>query len=1014
MRPLKLTIQGLRSYRQRQEIEFPDGLFAITGQTGAGKSSILEAIVFALYGSATFEGNNNRILIGDRCDEMLVSLDFQVQKQRYRVTRSLTAKNASHELEGPDGQLIATKAQDVNAQIEQLLGLTRDDFLKTVVLPQGAFQNFLHSTPAKRAELLKNLLELSVLDQMQEEVSKQRTQLQAQLAGLVALRQSLDPNPELGLSSAEELIKISQAEISRSKLLLQSRQALDTVHKERQLQSQRLQSNLQQLQSASVMASRGTKGAQGDTEWLELAELGLKLSGKTAQLRQHLEVKNAEQLALQQKLSQQRTVLNRQFKELRKAHQLQAQLSESSGRLSHLQNELQLLQSEIAAVNESLPSIAALLLATQDLWTAQSQGRQDSKMVLDQLEKDLLRHQHALALQQNRDSEIASKQAQLTENRQKIRPIEADLDRYQSRLASLQQELSKLQNEIGIAALCSHISPGDPCPICRSTIPQDWTEEPPTKLAQDRNRVELSLADASGEFKKLERQQTEIRIRNNQLESELCRLIDLRAEQPEIPNLDQLQEHLESLKLKHSELENEFEQCSARLHQQRAQCQSENLKLEQLQSRQSDLSRKVLQVNDQMVPYQLELETLGQQIGQQTLKPFPAEPKAVELWLAEIHDLLEHQQQSIETAERELQAQQSEQAKLQLELQETENQYRGEYLRPLEDRISVLQSLRQLTKLLVGENDADEQPIEGLADQLRSTSQADQSLIEKIRAAWSQSVERVRSLEEELRQQDDKVQESLTKIKQQQSELSAADGPQTVEELSGHLENLYLEHGQLEAQRNQMLAQQVQAAELDTQIAPLQEQSHQLGALSDLLGNKAGKNKRTTFSQWLLQQRQEQLIYLASDFLKKFSHGQFGFDPDFQIQDMSTGNSRKTSTLSGGETFLASLALALALSELVSRKGGRLEAFFIDEGFGSLSPECLDRALSALETIAQSGRTIGVISHVSVMAERIEQVWNVTKTPLGSQIQIMSEEIRQRILAEDLKQLESLGLPLFS
>jgi exonuclease SbcC len=130
---------------------------------------------------------------------------------------------------------------------------------------------------------------------------------------------------------------------------------------------------------------------------------------------------------------------------------------------------------------------------------------------------------------------------------------------------------------------------------------------------------------------------------------------------------------------------------------------------------------------------------------------------------------------------------------------------------------------------------------------------------------------------------------------------------------------------------------------------------------------------------------------------------QYGFSPQFTIVDRHSGQSRKPETLSGGETFLASLALALALSELVGRKGGRLEAFFLDEGFGSLSPDCLDRALDALENLAGSGRLIGVISHVSAVAERLERALQVSRTPQGSQVQELSGPALRAHVAPELE-----------
>ena len=130
---------------------------------------------------------------------------------------------------------------------------------------------------------------------------------------------------------------------------------------------------------------------------------------------------------------------------------------------------------------------------------------------------------------------------------------------------------------------------------------------------------------------------------------------------------------------------------------------------------------------------------------------------------------------------------------------------------------------------------------------------------------------------------------------------------------------------------------------LDEVLEPARRRWRQLEFLHEALGNRRGKG-RLSFSQWLLEQRQQELLVLASRTFSQMSSGQYGFSSQFQVVDRSSGQTRKPNTLSGGESFLASLSLALALSELVGRRGGRLEAFFLDEGFGTLSPEALDRA----------------------------------------------------------------------
>jgi exonuclease SbcC len=132
--------------------------------------------------------------------------------------------------------------------------------------------------------------------------------------------------------------------------------------------------------------------------------------------------------------------------------------------------------------------------------------------------------------------------------------------------------------------------------------------------------------------------------------------------------------------------------------------------------------------------------------------------------------------------------------------------------------------------------------------------------------------------------------------------------------------------------------------------------------------------------------------------------GQYGFTKDFDIVDRQTNTTRTPDTLSGGETFLVSLALALGLVELADRSGGRLQALFLDEGFGSLDPDALDQALSALERRAEAGRLIAMISHVPAIAERIEQVLQVTKTPQGSEVRLLTEDERAALLLDDAAQ----------
>ena len=156
------------------------------------------------------------------------------------------------------------------------------------------------------------------------------------------------------------------------------------------------------------------------------------------------------------------------------------------------------------------------------------------------------------------------------------------------------------------------------------------------------------------------------------------------------------------------------------------------------------------------------------------------------------------------------------------------------------------------------------------------------------------------------------------------------------------------------------------------------------------------------FVSHVVEQKQEALLAVASRLLSDMTSGRFGFSPDFQVVDKLAGEARSPDTLSGGETFLASLALALGLTELAGRSGGRLDAIFLDEGFGSLDADSLERAINALMDQAESGRLVVVISHIQAVAENIEDVLYVVSRPTGSEVRWLDLEDRSKFDREPM------------
>jgi exonuclease SbcC len=186
------------------------------------------------------------------------------------------------------------------------------------------------------------------------------------------------------------------------------------------------------------------------------------------------------------------------------------------------------------------------------------------------------------------------------------------------------------------------------------------------------------------------------------------------------------------------------------------------------------------------------------------------------------------------------------------------------------------------------------------------------------------------------------------------------------------------------------------ARDLDQRIARGTGTADTLGELHRLLSD-------SQFVRHVIERRQRMLLVVASETLGAMTGRRYGFSADFQVVDRLSGQPRSTKTLSGGETFLASLALSLALVEIAGRAGGKLDALFLDEGFGSLDANALDEAMGALERRAGQGRLVAVVSHIKAVAERIETVLEVAKQPGGSVARWRDGTRAQELVEQELE-----------
>lgn len=917
MKPRRLEMEGLRSYRQKQVIDFePEGLLVITGATGAGKSSILEAMMFALYGVYSGNSKSNKELIADRSDEMRVTLEFEVNGKVYTAHRAVGRKGAGSFALAQGETVLCHDGNRMTAEVTALIGLDEEQFKKTVFLPQGAFQNFLTSKPKERVELLKRLLQVEPLDQLETKVQEWHSQVRQVLDRAEGSRSRYPADPALKVAQlqqaqqeAEQQEAFRQGHYQALELLRQQLQQARTLDKQL-LQQHALLGSFQTLKDFDE-AAIGV--ARGQLEQ-ERAELDACLQEQTRQLEDWSQQAPPYQAADLQLARRDRAEIQRLHEDCSRVEQ----------ELLRLTQECRELEQRSAQLEEQRRE-----LQNTDLQPRLQSHQRHHRQLQQQLQEQLRRQQQQQQLQE----QLARQQLVLQQSQGLLGQAQLRLE--EARLRWHEGELHRI---------CGQHRPGQPCPVCSQPLPQEW--QPPAPPQHD----SLPAAEAGWQEAQAAWQQAEARL--SATLQQLTQTHDVQLVDPaELAEAEKLLQELEI-------------QSAEQLRQ-----------LARLEGEGKALARALAQDRR---------PALEEQLVRQRQKA--AELEANQRFAGQDLDELEQLRARWEEQNLALR-------RTQLETRSRWQEWQQRWDRQVEEPTRQLQFLRQQCAQALQLDFST--PHQDLLDQLET---------------------RVKTLEEQLRSSQTYQQEVEQHF---QSKLEETGLP-AWEAAQAWLRSAQDASSRARHEVENATRQLREVQELEALLVPARAHLDKLAALVRLLGHQRAKGTKMTFPQWYMQQRQGELLQLASHHLELLSGGQFRFEEDlddaqsFRVLDLFSGVPRAVTTLSGGETFLASLSLAVALAELVGRRGGQLQALFLDEGFGTLSAECLDRALTALEQLADQGRLIGIISHVPLIAERIEQVWWVRKSPGGSQIVKADEHMRAELLRQELASFDPRMHPLFS
>jgi exonuclease SbcC len=1021
MRPIKLTMTAFGSYRDTETIDFSlledRRLFVISGNTGAGKTSIFDAICFAFYGTASGEDRSDpRMLRSHFAAEdthTSVVFDFAVGRRSYSVNRQMPHRKGGNKSEtGGKAELYETTSgeavpavdrfilSDVNAKLEQIIGLTKEQFSQIVMLPQGEFRRLLTSDTDNKEEILRRIFRTELYERLENRFQQKNRGLQDQLKEAKAtlnvyMKQVQEALPERADSELSRVLKqevYSPAQMTEAlehEFDFYSQLAGQAANQKEALALQ-LEAQEAKLRSAITLNSKheeyDRKRAQQELQDAQKADYAAKeqklaLAEKAAHLTPYME---QSERASADAIIRRNQLAARQA-ELLAAEREQTLAAERYAAEEQRESERRESERELSRLTEMVP-IVKTLAGQQQVIDRLIQTEKSCSDRLQAAEAALIKLRDTKQAALVKIKKIEQETAELNDKLDKLRLIEqqgkqlkrlVDVEKEMSRIAQLEtefaqslakakQEHDQLENfwiEGQASLLAAHLHDGKPCPVCGS-------EEHPAKA--------LTIADVPSR-ERLQEAKAQLSAVEREWLAARAQMAAARATREE--ETKELAEFgLQAVKL---------EEQRAQLLQQWRGLKEQTDQLSLLAKQLPELKQQIEQ-QEQLLDKQQQAKEQLQQEQQQLIIERTAQQSAMQKELERIPDTLRSPD------------------KLNVKL----NEQQIVTSRLLAAWKSVQEQLQKMSAKLAEQKayaiQAERQQEEAESNKLL----AEQRLLEELVKAGFGTVQHYReaalteTARELLRNDILAYRTAVSLLTQQLAELQAelAGKPKVdLVQLKGHLDGLKLQLEQMIAAAQTALRTAQAAQRFSVSINGANELVRGLEAkleeVLDVFQMLKGDNAlKISFERYILIEFLEQILFAANVRLRDLSNGQFSLQRSDRLEnrgkqsglgldvyDAYTGQNRDVKTLSGGEKFNASLCLALGMTDVIqSHLGGvTIEMMFIDEGFGSLDEESLQKAIAALVDLQKAGRMIGVISHVQELKDAFPACLEVIKTREG-------------------------------
>ena len=1037
MRPIKLTISAFGPYASKQVIDFEElkgrNIFVISGKTGAGKTTIFDAISYALYGEASGESRETDSLrshFADDNTETYVELEFELRGEKYTVNRvpkqkkkkargeGYTEKSADATLTLPDGKVI-TKVKNVTDKIIEILGITREQFKQIVMLAQGEFKKLLLADSVEREGIFRKIFNTYDFEKIQAE-------LKDKAANLSKNRTKSKHEMEINLKNIKGEHDIVIDEYVDFPLVIEKLKDLlerdNNIYKTLNEEGKEVDNNLQvKNQEKAIIETNNNLLKEKEIITKALEELLSKedeyknkakaiIDGKNAKEVKYIEDKLIETT---KKLTKREEDYNLSLKnidslklkqeEANKLLQIEESKECDREKLSVEINNLNKLEEKIIELDSLNNKVMHLKQSAENSKLQIINNKKETEELKKSKEEKELQLKDIATLETKKvelESDIKAKNKTLDEVRELFKVIRSFQNTYiehnnkakeykefeveYKKVKENYEKMDDLYKKEQAGILASKLQENEPCPVCGSTNhPNKATIKENLKIP---TKEELKVAKEN--LDKLEKENLEkinnlttlnsnkttyLEQVNNHLSmlsatlnidktfnSETAKVVkNLGTELKSVIDKlkDELLKVIDKISLK-EKIEKELNLITTTINER----EHSLIKLEECEKNYTtELTQNITKIDEykKEIPENItDLKTLNNLIEVKTKELNIGKEKLAKLRLENenLAKKLEGENSTSKEINKSIEELKLEIANNKANFNEAIKEQGFDNIQTYEDaklQISMVESL--------------EKEVENYNSELKLTKAKQEDIINKTKDIVFMDIT---TIDEEIRSIQNNKKELEGKLRDLHSII---DNNKTVLK---NVENLNIEFKEIE------------------------EEYKVVGELADLANGK--KAPYISFERYILASYFEDIIEAANIRLEKMTGDRFSLirktskskgagqkGLELEIYDNYTDSSRDVSSLSGGESFKASLSLALGLSDIVQSNAGgvSLDTMFVDEGFGTLDPQSLDNAIDSLLELQRGGRLVGIISHVEELKERIDAKLEVTSTSKGSKVE---------------------------